>query len=215
VAGGTSRRRSPRPSLLSTLSCRVETSDALVNAEKGYPSIYSTSVMIRQACREQQAAHVATVSVECNQQKAHLLFGQRGLYFGLPLLGRPAVFSFEVLTMTEAPPRLGDSIDDFCPRCKLLLDHAVASMVDNKVVKVTCRTCFSEHPYREGNVPPKKKSSARAVLVQEVLAKAGPVIPPAAMTTEEMVPVPSKKKRRVAAARYISRHTSGPRGKRG
>lgn len=117
--------------------------------------------------------------------------------------------------MTEAPPRLGDSIDDYCPRCKLLLDHAVASMVDNKVVKVTCRTCFSEHPYREGNVPPKKKSSARAALVQEVLAKAGPVIPPVAMTTEEVAPDPSKKKRRVTAARYISRHTSGPRGKRG
>ncbi len=39
---------------------------------------------------------------------------------------------------------------------------AIASMVDNKVVKVTCRTCFSEHPYREGKVPPKKKPGARA-----------------------------------------------------
>jgi len=116
--------------------------------------------------------------------------------------------------MAEAPPRLGDSIDDFCPRCKLLLDHAVASMVDNKVVKVTCRTCFSEHPYREGNVPPKKKSRARAALFQEVLAKAGPVIQPVELATEEVAPGPSKKKRRIAAARYISRHTSTPRGKR-
>ena len=114
--------------------------------------------------------------------------------------------------MTEAPLRLGDSIDDYCPRCKLLLDHAIASMVDNKVVKVTCRTCFSEHPYREGKVPPRKKPAARAVLFQEVLAKAVPVS--SAPATEEVAPVSPKKKRRVAAARYISRHTSAPRGKR-
>ena len=115
--------------------------------------------------------------------------------------------------MTEASLRLGDSIDDYCPRCKLLLDHAVASMVDNKVVKVTCRTCFSEHPFREGNLPPKKKSGARAALFQAVLANAVPV--DSAPTSEAVAPVPPKKKRRGAAARYISRHTSGPRGKRG
>ena len=115
--------------------------------------------------------------------------------------------------MTEAPPRLGDSIDDFCPRCKLLLDHAIAGMVDNKVVKVTCRTCFSEHPYREGSVPPKKKPSARAALFQEALAKAVPVSPPVVPAAEDVTP-PLPKKRRVAAARYISRHTSSPRGKR-
>jgi hypothetical protein len=131
------------------------------------------------------------------------------------LLGRPAIVLVEVLNMTEALPRLGDSIDDYCPRCKLLLDHAVASMVDNKVVKVTCRTCFSEHPYREGNVPPKKKSRARAALLQEVLAKAAPLNTAMAPAAEEAAPVQPKKKRRVAAARYISRHTSGPRGKRG
>jgi hypothetical protein len=116
--------------------------------------------------------------------------------------------------MTESPLRLGDSIDDYCPRCKLLLDHAVASLVDNKVVKVTCHTCFSEHPYREGTVPPKGKSGARAAIFQAVLAKAVPVSPPEAPAAEEVAPVPPKKKKRIAAARYISRHTSAPRGKR-
>ena len=143
-----------------------------------------------------------------------MLFGLRGLYLGFPLLGRPAIFLVEVLIMSEPPPRLGDTIDDYCPRCRLLLDHAVASMVDSKVVKVTCRTCFSEHPYREGKVPPKKKPRARAVLFQEVLAKAAPVNSPLVPSPELADPVPPKKKRRVAAARYISRHTSAPRGKR-
>ena len=159
--------------------------------------------------------NVAGFGRGAKKTKAHLLFGQPGLYFAVPLLGCAAIFLCGVLTMAEAPLRLGDSIDDYCPRCKLLLDHAIASMVDNKVVKVTCRTCFSEHPYREGNVPPKKKSGARAALFQEVLAKAAPLNAAPAPATEEVAPVPSKKKRRVAAARYISRHTSGPRGKRG
>jgi len=33
--------------------------------------------------------------------------------------------------MIEPIPRLGDTIDDYCPRCRLLLNHAVASLVDN------------------------------------------------------------------------------------
>ena len=44
--------------------------------------------------------------------------------------------------------RLGDVVDDYCPRCKLLLNHAVASMVDVTVVKVVCQTCHTEHPFR-------------------------------------------------------------------
>jgi len=116
--------------------------------------------------------------------------------------------------MFDAGLRLGDTIDDYCPRCKLLLDHAIASMVDNKVVKVTCRTCFSEHPYREAKIPAKKKPGTRAALFQEVLAKAVPVsASPAPTTEEEAAPAPPKKKRGVAAARYISRHKTAPRGK--
>jgi hypothetical protein len=114
--------------------------------------------------------------------------------------------------MTEPALRLGDTIDDYCPRCRLLLDHAIASMVGNTVVKVTCRTCFSEHPYREGKLPPKKKPGTRAALFQEVLAKAAPVT--AAPEDEVVVPVPPKKKRRAPAARYITRHETSPPGKR-
>jgi hypothetical protein len=88
-------------------------------------------------------------------------------------------------------------------------------MVEAEVVKVTCRTCFSEHPYRAGKLPPKKKPSPRAALFQQVLANASPVDPPLVSPLDPEEPAPSKRKRkrRVAAARYISRHTSSPRGK--
>ena len=54
--------------------------------------------------------------------------------------------------MTTPLLRLGDVIDDYCPRCKLLLNHAVASMVAGEVVKVVCQTCHSEHPFKNATV---------------------------------------------------------------
>ena len=116
--------------------------------------------------------------------------------------------------MIEPVPRLGDTIDDYCPRCRLLLNHAVASLVDNQVVKVVCQTCHSEHPYRHAELPPKKKPTARAALFEQVLVKTTST--PEAdseAAAEEPVPVepePPKKKKGAAPARYISRHKTKP-----
>ncbi|MGA3326133.1 MAG: hypothetical protein ABSF45_16810 [Terriglobia bacterium] len=120
--------------------------------------------------------------------------------------------------MTGPFLRLGDEIDDYCPRCKLLLNHAVASMVGSTVVKVVCQTCHTEHPYKNAAVPPKKKSGPRAALLDQVLAKVAPGAPdPASVEIPpepEEAPEPPKKKRAAAPARYISRHaTRPPRGK--
>ncbi len=120
--------------------------------------------------------------------------------------------------MTASVPRLGDEIDDYCPRCKLLLNHAVASMMGSEVVKVVCQTCHTEHPYKNAVVPPKKKSGPRATLMDQVLAKVAPSAPEPVVEEvppgPEAVPEPTKKKRVAAPARYITRHaTRPPRGK--
>jgi hypothetical protein len=119
--------------------------------------------------------------------------------------------------MIERVPRLGDTIDDYCTRCRLLLNHAVASLVDNKVVKVVCQTCHTEHPYRNAEMPPKKKPSPRAVLFEQVLVKttSAPKAEPEAPAEEpaQLEPEPLKKKKVATPARYISRHkTKPPRG---
>ena len=119
--------------------------------------------------------------------------------------------------MMDTIPRLGDLIDDFCPRCRLLLNHAVASLVEGKVVKVVCQTCHSEHPYKHGEVPVKKKKPARATLFDQVLTKAAPAAEeePAPEEAPEPAPEPEKKKKVSPPARYISRHkTRPPRGSR-
>jgi hypothetical protein len=52
--------------------------------------------------------------------------------------------------------KLGDTIDDYCSRCQLLMDHYVVSLVDGEVRKVRCQTCNNEHNYRHGKGGKKK-----------------------------------------------------------
>ena len=75
--------------------------------------------------------------------------------------------------MTDRAPRLGDVIDDYCPRCRLLLNHDVTSLFGDAVAKVTCRTCHNAHDYRHAQVPPKRRSAQKPdnkSLMDQVLA---------------------------------------------
>lgn len=81
--------------------------------------------------------------------------------------------------MSDRPVRLGDVIDDYCPRCRLLLNHDVASLFEGSVAKATCRTCFNTHDYRHAQVPAKRKTKKdeKQSLIDQVLA--GMPTPPA------------------------------------
>jgi hypothetical protein len=93
--------------------------------------------------------------------------------------------------MPDRAPRLGDVIDDYCPRCRLLMNHDIASLNGTDVAKVTCRTCYNTHDFRKGVVPAKRKSSRTAVdkksLMDQVLAGMG--VPPEAPPPPPVVPV--------------------------
>ena len=70
--------------------------------------------------------------------------------------------------------RLGDDIDDFCVRCKRVMNHNVVSVLDGKPAKVRCRTCHSDHDYRHEQPPPPKVDPRKAALFHEVLKKVSP-----------------------------------------
>ena len=57
--------------------------------------------------------------------------------------------------------RLGDEIDDYCVKCRRLTNHSIVSMVEAKAAKVRCRTCYSDHDFRNEQAPPSKKELAR------------------------------------------------------
>ena len=71
--------------------------------------------------------------------------------------------------------RLGDIIDDYCVKCKQIMNHAVVSMLGPDPAKVRCRTCHSDHDYRHELAPPPKVDLRKQALFQEVLAKVDPV----------------------------------------
>ena len=85
--------------------------------------------------------------------------------------------------MADRSPRLGDVIDDYCPRCRLLLNHDISSLGAEGVAKVTCRTCHNSHDYRHAQVPTRRKSKKDDTksLMDQVLANipAVPSAPPA------------------------------------
>src|SRR5690349_4294688 len=70
--------------------------------------------------------------------------------------------------------RLGDDIDDFCVRCKRVMNHNVVSVIEGKPAKVRCRTCYSDHDFRNEQPPPPKVDARKAALFKEVLEKVAP-----------------------------------------
>jgi hypothetical protein len=104
--------------------------------------------------------------------------------------------------------RLGDEIDDYCVKCRRLTNHSIVSMVETKAAKVRCRTCYSDHDFRNEQAPPSKKELARqkelfnAVLAGVAPAEAGaaevdtPAVPEASVEPEAAAePAKSKKKK--------------------
>jgi hypothetical protein len=70
--------------------------------------------------------------------------------------------------------RLGDDIDDFCVRCKRVTNHVVVSVVKAAPAKVRCRTCHSDHDFRNEQAPPPKVDLRKQALFNEVLKKVDP-----------------------------------------
>ena len=76
---------------------------------------------------------------------------------GASRIERPATFIppsvFEGLCMHPRQLRVGDLVDDYCPRERRLSNHAVVALVGDDIRQVRCTTCDAEHEYRGGKVP--------------------------------------------------------------
>jgi len=55
--------------------------------------------------------------------------------------------------MQQRRVRLGDILDDYCPRERRITNHVVAAMIDDTVKQTRCTTCDADHEYREARVP--------------------------------------------------------------
>jgi hypothetical protein len=66
--------------------------------------------------------------------------------------------------MQQRQLRLGDILDDYCPRERRLANHTIVAMVGDDIRLTRCTTCDTEHPYKGGKAPRlrKKKTSVQA-----------------------------------------------------
>jgi hypothetical protein len=77
--------------------------------------------------------------------------------------------------------RLGDDIDDFCVKCKRVMNHSVVSILNDAPAKVRCRTCHSDHDFRNEQPPPPKVDPRKAALFNQVLENVTGLPPEAAV----------------------------------
>jgi hypothetical protein len=93
--------------------------------------------------------------------------------------------------MQQRQPRLGDILDDYCPRERRVTNHAVVAMVGIDVKQTRCTTCDAEHDFKHAKVPrQRKKSDSPAGLYAQVLAGGPKKVthdPPVAMATAPAV----------------------------
>jgi hypothetical protein len=86
--------------------------------------------------------------------------------------------------------RLGDDIDDFCVKCKRVMNHLVVSLLNDEPAKVRCRTCHGDHDFRHEQAPPPKIDARKAALIQQALEKAAAAAGSAdGLVIDEMAPV--------------------------
>ena len=52
--------------------------------------------------------------------------------------------------MEQRRLRLGDIVDDYCPRERRVTNHAIVAMVEEDVKQTRCTTCDAEHAYKGG-----------------------------------------------------------------
>jgi hypothetical protein len=69
--------------------------------------------------------------------------------------------------------RLGDTLDDYCIKCKRITNHNIVSLVEEQPVKVRCCSCYNDHEYRHEIAPPTKNELKKAALLEELLGKGG------------------------------------------
>lgn len=92
--------------------------------------------------------------------------------------------------MEQRPLRLGDIVDDYCPRERRITNHAIVALVGEAIRQTRCTTCDAEHVYKAARLPRRKKGDT--ALYDQVLADAAPgqLGSPSAKTDENVSSTP-------------------------
>jgi hypothetical protein len=76
--------------------------------------------------------------------------------------------------MQQRQLRLGDILDDYCPRERRVTNHAVVAMLGSDVKQTRCTTCDAEHEYKHAKVPRQRRKSETPAALYAQVAASGP-----------------------------------------
>src|SRR5689334_25427965 len=65
--------------------------------------------------------------------------------------------------MQQRRVRLGDILDDYCPRERRITNHAVVAMIEDEVKQTRCTTCQADHEYKQAKAPPPRRKKPGAL----------------------------------------------------
>lgn len=71
--------------------------------------------------------------------------------------------------MEQRSLRLGDVVDDYCPRERRITNHAIVAIVEDAIRQTRCTTCDYEHRFKQGREPQRRKKPGES-LYDQVLA---------------------------------------------
>jgi hypothetical protein len=72
--------------------------------------------------------------------------------------------------MQQRQPRLGDILDDYCPRERRVTNHAVVAMIGEDVKQTRCTTCDADHEYKHAKVPRQRRKDTPTALQPQTVA---------------------------------------------
>src|SRR5688572_4275134 len=76
--------------------------------------------------------------------------------------------------MQQRRLRLGDILDDYCPRERRITNHAVVAMIEDEVRQTRCTTCDADHEYKQAKVPASRRKKAGELVLPDLVDAAAP-----------------------------------------
>ena len=75
--------------------------------------------------------------------------------------------------MQQRRLRLGDIVDDYCPRERRITNHVVVAMIEDAVKQTRCTTCDADHEYKQARIPaPRRRKDSTSGLPADAVAGA-------------------------------------------
>jgi len=75
--------------------------------------------------------------------------------------------------MEQRLPRLGDLVDDYCPRERRVTNHAIVAIVEDSIRQTRCTTCEAEHVFKGGKPPRRRTRAANGSAETDVVDNTG------------------------------------------